>query len=51
MPPGKGRLVAVQGRLQIRAYEAQDGQRRKSAEVIAQTVRFLDRPPEGKGGA
>jgi single-strand DNA-binding protein len=40
----KGRLVAVQGRLQIRSYETQDGQRRKAAEVVADDVRFLDRP-------
>jgi single-strand DNA-binding protein len=40
----KGRLVAVEGRLQIRSYEAQDGQRRKVAEVVASDVRFLDRP-------
>ena len=40
----KGRLVAVEGRLQIRSYETQDGQRRRVAEVVANTVRFLDRP-------
>ncbi len=40
----KGRLVAVEGRLQIRSYETQDGQRRKAAEVVASAVRFLDRP-------
>ena len=39
---GKGRLVAVEGRLQIRSYETQDGQKRKAAEVVAQNVRFLD---------
>lgn len=39
----KGRLVAVEGRLQIRSYETQDGQKRKVAEVIADGVRFLDR--------
>ncbi len=38
----KGRLVAVEGRLQIRSYEAQDGQRRKVAEVVADGIRFLD---------
>lgn len=38
----KGRLVAVQGRLQIRQYETQEGQRREKAEVVANTVRFLD---------
>ena len=40
----KGRLVAVEGRLQVRTYETQDGQKRKVAEVVADTVRFLDRP-------
>jgi single-strand DNA-binding protein len=39
----KGRLVAVQGRLQIRSYETQEGQRREKAEVVATSVRFLDR--------
>jgi len=44
----KGRLAAVQGRLQIRSYETQDGQRRKVAEVVADRVDFLDRP-QGQG--
>jgi len=39
----KGRLVAVEGRLQVRSYEAQDGQRRKVAEVVAESVRFLEK--------
>lgn len=39
----KGRLVAVEGRLQIRTWETQDGQKRKAAEVVADAVRFLDR--------
>lgn len=43
---GKGRLVAVEGRLQVRSFETQDGQRRRVAEVVARTVRFLDRPRE-----
>ena len=46
----KGRLVAVVGRLQIRAYETQDGQRRKAAEVVAQSVRFLDSPKHAEDG-
>ena len=46
---GKGRLVAVDGRLQVRTYQAQDGQNRTSAEVVAENVRFLDRPREGAG--
>jgi len=39
----KGRLVGVQGRLQIRSWENQEGQRRFAAEVVADTVRFLGR--------
>lgn len=38
----KGRRILVEGRLQIRAYEAQDGQKRRVAEVIAQNIEFLD---------
>src|SRR5690554_2914751 len=40
----KGRLVAVEGRLQIRSYDDRDGIRRKAAEVVADQVRFLDWP-------
>jgi len=39
----KGRLVAVEGRLQIRNYEAKDGTKRKVAEVVASSVQFLNR--------
>lgn len=42
----KGRLVAVEGRLQIRDYETQDGQKRRAAEIVADAIRFLDK---GKG--
>lgn len=44
---GKGRLALVEGRLQVRSYDTQDGQRRKVAEVVADNVRGLDRPKEG----
>jgi single-strand DNA-binding protein len=43
----KGRMVAVEGRLQIRSYETQDGQKRRVAEVVADAVRFLDRKATG----
>ena len=46
---GKGRLVAVDGRLQMSKYLDKDGQNRTSAEVVAENVRFLDRPKEGTG--
>ena len=43
----KGRLAAVDGRLQIRSYEGNDGQRRYVTEVIADNVRFLSSRNEG----
>lgn len=46
----KGRLVAVEGRLQIRKWQTQDGQPRTSTEVICDRVQGLDRPrTEGEG--
>lgn len=42
----KGRLVAVDGRLQIRQYEW-EGQKRQAAEVYADDVRFLDKREGG----
>lgn len=38
----KGRLTAVEGRIQVRNYEGNDGQRRYVTEVIADNVRFLE---------
>jgi single-strand DNA-binding protein len=46
----KGRLVAVEGKLQIRSYVTQDGQQRKAAEVVADNVRPLDKPRDGSEG-
>lgn len=40
---GKGRLVAVEGRIQVRSYENKDGDRRKATEVVADDVRLLDK--------
>ena len=37
----KGSKILVEGRLQIRSYEAQDGQRKRITEVVAQSVEFL----------
>jgi single-strand DNA-binding protein len=45
----KGRLVAVDGRLQIRNWVAQDGTKRRSAEVVANDLRSLERPRDGSG--
>ena len=38
----KGRLAAVDGRLSSRSYDDKQGIRRKSVEVVAYDVRFLD---------
>lgn len=46
----KGKLAAVDGRLQVRTYEAKDGTKRKVAEVVAEDVRFLS-PKEGGGSS
>jgi single-strand DNA-binding protein len=45
---GKGRLTAVEGRLQIRSYDDNQGIRRKASEVIAENVRFLEWAKEGQ---
>ncbi|MCK9497122.1 MAG: single-stranded DNA-binding protein, partial [Dehalococcoidia bacterium] len=37
----KGRLVFVQGRLQTRSWEDQQGQKRYTTELFAQEVKFL----------
>src|SRR6185503_9652140 len=47
---GKGRLVAVEGRLQIRTYQAQDVTNRRVAEVVVDHMKGLDRPREQAEG-
>ncbi|HRK08120.1 MAG TPA: single-stranded DNA-binding protein [Pseudobdellovibrionaceae bacterium] len=42
----KGRQVYVEGRLQTRSWEDQQGQKRYSTEVVASTVQFLGGPGE-----
>jgi single stranded DNA-binding protein (ssb) len=40
---GKGKLIGVSGRLQIRSYDGKDGIKRTVAEVVAEEVQFLER--------
>ena len=48
----KGRLVAVVGRLQTRTWEDDAGVKHSRTEVVAQTVRILDKKPgNGEGEA
>ncbi|KUK26788.1 MAG: Single-stranded DNA-binding protein [Acetothermia bacterium 64_32] len=42
----KGRLVGIDGRLRIRSFETQNGERRRIAEVVAQSVHFLGPKPQ-----
>jgi single-strand DNA-binding protein len=42
----KGRLVAVEGRIQVQQYQTDGGEKRQAFEVVANNVRFLDRPKE-----
>lgn len=39
----KGKLVAIEGRLQTRSYTTNEGQKRKVYEVVAQDMRMLSR--------
>lgn len=43
----KGQMAMVEGRLQVRNYEGQDGQKRKAVEVVADDVKFLSKPGTG----
>lgn len=46
----KGRPVALDGRLEWREWEAQDGQKRQSVDIIADSVQFLGGRDESAGG-
>ena len=46
----KGRPVGVDGRLDWREWEAQDGTKRQAVEIIAESVQFLGSRGDGDGG-
>jgi single-strand DNA-binding protein len=46
----KGRPVAIDGRLEWREWETQDGQKRQGIDIIADTVQFLSSPRDDAGG-
>jgi len=48
---GKGRKVYVEGRLQTRDWEGQDGVKRYRTEIIADNMIMLDRAPAGASSA
>jgi single-strand DNA-binding protein len=45
----KGRPVAIDGRLEWREWEAQDGTKRQSIDIIAESVQFLGSRDGGPG--
>lgn len=47
----KGSAVLVEGRLQSRSWETEDGQKRSTIEVVALRVQFLDRVGAPEKGA
>lgn len=46
----KGRQVGVQGRLEWREWEAQDGGKRQAVEIVADAVQFLGSRADGGAG-
>ena len=46
----KGRPVAIDGRLEWREWEAQDGTKRQATDIIADSVQFLGSRDEASGG-
>ncbi len=47
----KGRNVYVEGRLQTREWEDKEGQKRRTTEIVAQTVQFLGSRGGASGGS
>ena len=46
----KGRMAVVEGRLQMRDWTDKDGNKRTTAEVVAENVYFGDSKRDGEGG-
>jgi single-strand DNA-binding protein len=46
----KGRKVYLEGRLQTREWEVQDGSKKQRTEIVAENMIMLDRAPAGPGG-
>jgi single-strand DNA-binding protein len=46
----KGRPVAIDGRLEWREWQAQDGAKREAVEIVADSVQFLGSRDGGGGG-
>lgn len=45
----KGDPILIEGRLQYRTWEAQDGSKRSKVDIVADNVQFLGRGGDGEG--
>lgn len=47
----KGRMAVISGRLQIRNWEDKDGNKRRTAEILAENIYFGDSKKDDDGGS
>jgi len=47
---GKGKLILVEGSIQVRSYTDKNDQKRTAVEVVAENVRFVGSKAESEGG-
>jgi single-strand DNA-binding protein len=47
----KGRQVLVEGSIQTRQWQDQQGQKRYTTEIVSRDIRFVGGRPQGAGGA
>jgi len=47
---GKGRKVFVEGRIQTREWQGNDGVKKNRTEIVAENMIMLDKAPQGQGG-
>jgi len=43
----KGNPIFIEGRLQSRSWDGQDGKKQYATEIVAENIQFLDRTKEG----
>jgi single-strand DNA-binding protein len=46
----KGQRLLVEGRIQVRSYDAKDGSKRYATEVIGNSVEFIEKKEQSGGG-
>ena len=46
----KGQRIGIEGRLQQRSWDDQEGKKRQTVEIVVDNFQFLSAPSEGGGG-